>query len=346
MRINFSNTFVVSAALWLAGIATAVGVDPQAEQLHQPAASSAAGTLAQGVEGRLTGLGEALVHSGAREGRSTHVRFPKAVERHQQRLAARVASVHSSDASDPRGEGGPKGDKKEDEDASVDSFLDAYGDVFGVTRAQLRKSKVLEDGAGESRFYHLEQYIDGYRVFGGSVVVSLDGLNGVLGAHGHPMPESAIEDRYRGVKALGVTGVLAPITSYLQETSSVTKEYGSIVEGGCDSSTWVTETVWYRQDIILGGEGYVNLVDRVEGTCAFVGGRVMYFEGFGKCRAMILLNICFYFALCLFCNVLPCCDHDHWRIGIRIILNGIVLNANTFLRISFCVSQWTSVRRR
>jgi hypothetical protein len=110
-------------------------------------------------------------------------------------------------------------------------------------------------------------------------VVSLDGLNGVLGAHGHPMPESAIEDRYRGVQALGVSGVLAPITSYLQETK---KEYGSVVEGGCDSSTWSTETVWYRQDIILGGQGYVNLVDRVEGTCAFVGGNMIYFEGFGE----------------------------------------------------------------
>jgi hypothetical protein len=212
------------------------------------------------------------IHSRAHEGRSTHIRFPAAVERHVQSLTDR-------DSKD--GGGGRRGGRgKEDEDVSVGAFLDAYAGEFGVTRSQLQKTRVLEDGAGESRFYHLEQYIGGYRVFGGSMVVSLDGSNGVLGAHGHPMPESAIEDRYQGVSSMGAAGVVDPIMSYLRTSSSIVDEYG--VVSRCDSSSWVVETVWYREDIVLGGQGSVTLVDRVEGTCVFVSGTQVHFEAFGE----------------------------------------------------------------
>jgi hypothetical protein len=267
MPINFSNSFILGAAFWLlgGGVATA-SVDAQ-QELSKPTHT---------VD-RLVDLEHApRIHSRALEGRSTYVRFPDAVKRHVDRLAERRASVKATDVSSRSGEA------KVDEDAAVGAFLDTYSNTFGVDRAQLRKTKVLVDGAGESRFYHLEQYIDGYRVYGGSIVVTLDSLNHVLGAHGHPMLESAIEDHYVGAQSLGASGVVNPIKKHLQRQITVTEEYGTLADGGCDASKWIVETVWYREGIVLGEQGDISLVDRVEGSCVFTSGQTMRFEAFGK----------------------------------------------------------------
>jgi hypothetical protein len=271
MPINFSKSFILSAALWLLsdGIAGA-NVDAQPE-------------LARPEHGAADLQRAPRIHSRALEGRSTYVRFPDAVNRHVERQAERRASVKASGLSS---RGSEATIAKADEDASVGAFLDSYCVHFGVDRAQLRKSKVLNDGSGESRFYHLEQYIDGYRVFGGSVVVSLDSLNHVLGAHGHPMLESAIQDRYVGVQSLGGAGAVDPIVKHLKRQVTVTEEYGALADGGCDASKWSVETVWYREGIVLGEQGDISLVDRIEGSCVFASGQTMQFEAFGELLSM------------------------------------------------------------
>lgn len=215
----------------------------------------------------------AEIDSRASYGGSVYIRFPIAVERHVQYLKV-IKSLGPVNRHSVMG-------TKEDEDSSVNAFLDEYGDLFGVNSSQLQRAKVLQSGDGESRFYHLDQYIDGYRVFGGSIVVSLDGLNRVLGAHGHAMLESAIKDRYTGSENLGTSGVLDPITRYLQDASIVAEEYGPLIEGGCNSSSWNVETVWYRQDIVFGGQGEVNLAEQVDGLCSFAAGKQIIFQSFG-----------------------------------------------------------------
>jgi hypothetical protein len=137
----------------------------------------------------------------------------------------------------------------------------------------LTSCRHVDPGSGIA-YHHYDQYVDGYRVLGGDIVVTVGSNHEVLSAQGHPMDkttEFSIQPEMDESMSL-----LDRIVIYFSRKWSQHLDRRNII-----CSFWEEEIVWYRSELMHGATGHVFLAHHVDAICDF-DGKLEIFEAFGK----------------------------------------------------------------
>eukprot|EP01006_Ploeotia_vitrea_P041396 TRINITY_DN66524_c1_g1_i2.p1 TRINITY_DN66524_c1_g1~~TRINITY_DN66524_c1_g1_i2.p1 ORF type:complete len:760 (-),score=-13.87 TRINITY_DN66524_c1_g1_i2:162-2441(-) len=218
-------------------------------------------------------------YSGVETGKASYLHFPENVNRH----VKYHENIHN---------GVKKNIKKvQDSTTALAHFWKAHGSYFGVSSNDLTVTKVFRDSSNGVKHYHYSQVIDGYKVYGGDMVVTLSSLNEVISANGHPLPRNNFNHhvditqeqlKENSIEVMDTTSKYINANYPLENDHYVCKAAENVLD---------VRAEWYRSDIHLGGEGDVNLAYHVSGQCnAAASKNFIKFDAFYDAATGKLLN--------------------------------------------------------
>ena len=218
---------------------------------------------------KITEADDVVIRSGVREGRSSSVFFPAALRSHK--LAEAELKAATGSTRRLQSEEDPDGMVKK----NIGDFFDSYGPAMGVRSGELRDTKDFVDPGAAVTYHHFEQVVNGYKVLGGDVSVTVGVNQDVLAAKGHPLSGEAQQTLEPLVDE--TMDLRSKVMSYMRRVV----ENDEIDYDRASCPVWDTEIVWYRSKMRMGGTGDVFLVHHVKAHCDFGTGDYM-FQMFGK----------------------------------------------------------------
>jgi len=197
-------------------------------------------------------LSSALGASGVASGRSSHIFFKENVASHHTHFNH---GMHSNAASLE-----PVKIPVEE----LTAFFNQYGTYFGVQSDEMRVIRESHNSGSKITNVFHDQYIAGYKVYGGEVVVSLGANNQVVSAQGHALPSTHVDVSMASnfpVSASAAFDIVSGHLTSLQPTASGRSF-------SCSVDHLAVSTEWYRDRIHRGEEGNISLVHHFSGRCA------------------------------------------------------------------------------
>jgi Zn-dependent metalloprotease len=145
----------------------------------------------------------------------------------------------------------------------LQSFWNQHSSYFGVLSEEMSLTKELHDHGASLTNYHYQQTLHGYEVYGGVIVVTIGSSDEPVSARGHGLPADLIDvDLLQQINIDGSNAV-----NFVQRHINRLHEHDAALEATYVCTESSVKLLWYRNDIVRGGQGRVSLSYLISGSC-------------------------------------------------------------------------------